>query len=129
MTTEPTVEQPDEDFAQLIVRIQDTHSVSQSEIARRLGITASAVSAWVTHKRGGGRGPSTATLHKLAAAFGIPEREVFDAARRTAPGPVSADVEARILGYFAELATEQQEIILIQVQALAEHNRRNGITR
>jgi transcriptional regulator with XRE-family HTH domain len=117
----------DEDLADLIKRIQDQHGVSQSDIARRLGISNSAVNLWVNRRRGSGRGPGSDTLRKLAAAYGIPEREVFAAAGRKQPGPVEPDAEARIVSLYRELTAEQQYILEVQMRALAEDNRHSGI--
>lgn len=119
------VEMPEraEDFAQLITRIKDTHGVSESEIARRIGVSAQAVNGWVNRTRGQKRGPNRETLRKLAATFGIPEEQVFTAAGRRAPGPLSPEAEERIQELYRGLTVQQQKDIEIQMRALAESNR------
>jgi transcriptional regulator with XRE-family HTH domain len=116
------------DLADLITGIKDQHSVNESEIARRIGISPAAVNAWVHRTRGGGRGPNRETLRKLAAEFAIPEQDVFDAVGRKKPGPVHPDAEQRLLELFKSLSAEQQEMMEIQLRSLVEHNLSNGST-
>lgn len=120
METSP---QPPEDLAQLIRRVMDEKGIAQAEIARRAGVSVSAVSTWVNRKRGAGRGPSRDILHRLAAALGEPERRVFEAAKRKTPGPISPDAEQNLLEYFRDLTEEQQHAKLVEMRALAEDNR------
>jgi transcriptional regulator with XRE-family HTH domain len=116
-----------EDFAQLIARIKDTYSVSDSEIARRIDVSPATVNAWVHRKRGGQRGPAREKLEALALAFPkFSRKEIFEAAKRRAPGPPSPDGEARIQALYRELTTDQQSTIEIQMRALAESNRTEG---
>lgn len=115
----------DDDLSTLIRRAQDQRpELSQSEIARRIGVSASAVNSWVTRKRGSGRGPNRETLTKLAEVLGIPEREMFAAAGRRLPGPTSPDTEQRILTYFRGLTADQQQWVEIQLRAVYEDNLR-----
>lgn len=114
------------DLADLIRRIMDEHNVTRSGIAARIGSTTSTVSAWTLRKRGAGsRGPNPDKLRALAEAFGIPEREVFAAAGRKVPGPLSPDKNERVLAVFAELTAEQQAAFEAQMKAVADLNRTN----
>jgi transcriptional regulator with XRE-family HTH domain len=114
----------DEDLSKLIRRIQGQRpQLTQSEIARRIGISPSAVNSWVSRKRGTGRGPNRETLSKLAGVLGVSEQEVFTAAGRKTPGHATPDKEQRIIEAFRGLTAEQQQIIEIQMNALLEHNR------
>jgi transcriptional regulator with XRE-family HTH domain len=122
-TPQEQPESHEEDLADLIQAVKDEHGVTDSDIARRLGITAATVNAWVHRKRGTGRGPKPATLRKLAAAYGVPEDRVFAAVGRARPGPLTEDATARLLRLFGELTAEQQEMYEIQVRATVEHNR------
>ncbi|TXS21642.1 XRE family transcriptional regulator [Streptomyces sp. ms191] len=111
----------------LIRRIQDQRpQLTQSEIARRIGISPAAVNSWVRRKRGTGRGPNRETLTKLAGVLGVPESEVFTAAGRKTPGRVAPDREQRIVDAFRELTVEQQEFVEIQIRALVDYNQKTG---
>lgn len=111
------------DLADLIRRIMDEHDVTQSYIAARIGVSVSAVSSWANRTRGGSRGPNQKTLRALADAFGIPVRDVFAAAGRKVPGPLSPDANERVLAVFAELTAEQQAAFEAQMKAVADLNR------
>ncbi|MEU1122171.1 helix-turn-helix transcriptional regulator [Streptomyces sp. NPDC005899] len=117
-------QQPAEDLAQLIARLKDTYGVSDSEIARRIGVAPATVNSWVHRKRGGTRGPNKEKLRALAAAFPkFTEAEIFAAAGRAAPGPLSDDARVRILALIEELTEDQQEMTEVQIRALVERNR------
>jgi transcriptional regulator with XRE-family HTH domain len=114
-----------EDFAQLLTRLKDTYNnVSDSEIARRIGVSPATVNAWVHRKRGGTRGPARETLQALAREFPkFTEAEIFAAVGRKTPGPLSPDAEERVQELFRELTAEQQETVETQIRALADKNR------
>ena len=116
-----------QDLAGLITSIKDKHNVTETEIARRIGVSPAAVNTWVHRKRGTGRGPNRETLRKLAQEFAIDEEAVFAAAGRRSPGPVSPEAEQRLLELFKDLTAEQQATVEIQLRGLVEHNQRNGI--
>jgi transcriptional regulator with XRE-family HTH domain len=118
-----TTEERTENLAQLIKRLKDTYNVSGSEIARRIGVSSSAVSGWTTGVRGGKRGPSRENLKALAREFPkFKEQEIFAAAGRQAPGPLSPDAEARILELYRELTPEQQKFTEAQLRAIRDLN-------
>jgi transcriptional regulator with XRE-family HTH domain len=122
----PVESQPErvEDFAQLIARIKDTYAVSNSDIARAIGVSPAIVSAWANRTRGIKRGPGRDTLRTLASAYPkFTEDEIFRAVGRKTPGPLSPDGEARIQELYRELTADQQSSIEIQMRALAESNR------
>lgn len=113
-----------EDLAQLIVRLKDTYGVSDSEIARRIDVSPATVNAWVHRKRGGQRGPAREKLQALAREFPkFTEAEIFAAAGRKTPGPLSPQAEERVQELYRELTAEQQTIIETQMRALVEMNR------
>ncbi|MFK0140646.1 XRE family transcriptional regulator [Streptomyces murinus] len=113
-----------EDLAQLLARLKDTCGVGDSEIARRIGVAPATVNAWVHRKRGTGRGPNRDKLRALAAAFPeFTEAEIFAAAGRETPGPLSPDAEARILELWRGLTQEQQRAKEVEMRALNEMNR------
>ncbi|WP_327246592.1 helix-turn-helix domain-containing protein [Streptomyces sp. NBC_01320] len=116
-------EQP-EDLAQLIARLKDQYKVSDSEIARRIGVAPATVNAWVHRKRGGTRGPNKEKLRALAREFPkFTEAQIFAAAGRKTPGPLDPDARERILALIGELTADQQEMTEIQIRALVERNR------
>lgn len=113
-----------EDLAQLLARLKDAYNVNESEIARRIGVAASTVNSWTNGTRGGKRGVRPGNIRALAEAFPkFTEEEIARAAGRVAPGPLSADAEARILELYRNLTEEQQKITEAQLKALNEMNR------
>ena len=113
-----------EDLAQLLARLKDTYGVSESEIARRIGVAPSTVNSWTNRTRGGKRGARPEKLRALAAAFPkFTEAEIFAAAGRETPGPLSPDAEARIVELYGRLTAEQQRMIEAQMRAVDELNR------
>ncbi|GAA2457277.1 XRE family transcriptional regulator [Streptomyces macrosporus] len=111
------------DLAQLIQWIKGATGDTDSDIARRIGAAPSTVNAWVHRLRGTGRGPKRETLRALAHAYNLPEDRVFAAAGRKTPGPLTPDQEAELLRYFRDLTEEQQQAKLVEMRALAQHNR------
>lgn len=122
-TPEPA---PTEDLAQLLRRVMAEKDLTQTEIARRIDVSVSIVSAWVNRKRGGKRGPSSDILNRLADALGEPRDRVFAAAARKTPGPLNPDQEQEVLAVFRELTKEQQTTKIVEMRALVEHNRSNA---
>ncbi|MES9804966.1 helix-turn-helix domain-containing protein [Streptomyces cinereoruber] len=113
-----------ENLAQLIKSIRDTYDVSESEIARRIGVAPATVNSWTNGKRGGKRGPNIEKLRALSQAFPkYTEERIFAAARRAAPGPLDEDSEARVLALFRGLTEDQQRAKLIEMAALNEANK------
>ncbi|MEU6496401.1 helix-turn-helix transcriptional regulator [Streptomyces sp. NPDC046984] len=113
-----------EDLAQLLARLKDTYGVNESEIARRIGVAPATVNAWVHRKRGTGRGPNREKLRALAEAFPkFTVDQVFAAAGREAPGPLSPESEERILDLYRGLTEEQQRAFEAQMRAVTELNR------
>ncbi|MFF8447916.1 XRE family transcriptional regulator [Streptomyces leeuwenhoekii] len=112
------------DLAQLLALIKDAYDVTETEIARRIGVAPATVNAWVHRKRGTGRGPNPDKLRALAAAFPrYSEDTVFRAAGRKSPGPLSSDAEARIIELWRGLTEEQQRAKEVELRALNEMNR------
>lgn len=115
-------EQPD--LADLITRIKDTHHVTETEIAKRIGVHLSSVNNWVHRKST----PRPEALRALAREFpDFTAEQVFAAAGRKTAEPVSPEAEQRLLKLFKNLTTEQQEMLEIQLRGLVAHNRQHGI--
>lgn len=113
-----------EDLAQLLARLKDEYGVSESEIARRIDVSAATVNNWVRRKRGTGRGPNPEKLRAIAREFPkFSEGEIFAAAGRKTPGSLTPAAEERLLELFRGLTAEQQEIKELELRALNEHNR------
>ncbi|MCQ6250856.1 helix-turn-helix domain-containing protein [Streptomyces malaysiensis] len=116
-------EERTEDLAQLLARLKSEYDVNESEIARRIGVAPATVNAWVNRKRGTGRGPNPVKLRALAQAFPkFTEAQIFAAAGRKAPGPLSPEDEEDLLKLFGRLTKEQQEMLKIQARALGDSN-------
>ncbi|MFD5031654.1 helix-turn-helix domain-containing protein [Streptomyces sp. NPDC058405] len=114
-------EENPEDFAQILARLKSEYDVSDSEIARRTGISVSSVNTWVHRKRT----PRIEAIRTLAKTFPkFTEKELSDAAGRATPGPLSPDRTARLLSYFEQLTEEQQELQEIQIKAVVDSNHR-----
>ncbi|MFF7561914.1 helix-turn-helix domain-containing protein [Streptomyces pseudovenezuelae] len=113
-----------EDLAQLLARLKDTYNVSESEIARRIGVAPSTVNSWTNRTRGGKRGARPEKLRALAEAFPkFTEDEIFAAAGRETPGPLSPEAESRILELWRGLTEDQQRAKEVEMRALNEMNR------
>lgn len=112
-----------EDLAQLLARLKDEQTLSDSEIARRIGVAPATVNAWVHRKRGTGRGPAQKNLEALIREFRLDRDAVFRAAARTSPGPYDAEAEARVLELYRGLTKDQQRAKEVEMRALNEMNR------
>lgn len=113
-----------EDLAQLLARLKSEYDVTETEIARRIGTGVSTVNSWANRTRGGKRGPNREKLRALAHAFPkFSEDEIFKAAGRESPGPLSPESEARILELYRGLTEEQQRMKEVEMRALNEMNR------
>ncbi len=111
-----TVDESGETLPQLIRRVQgDRPELTQTEIARRAGVSISAVNTWAL----GTRVPSRKSCDKLAEALGEPRERVFAAANRRTPGPLTPDAEERMLTLYRRLTAEQQRFVERQLAALA----------
>lgn len=118
--TPPTAE----DFAQILARLKSEYgSISDSEIARRVGVSVSTVNTWVHRKRE----PRPDSIRALAREFPkFSEADLFAAVGRQAPGPLSPDASERLLTLFGQLTKEQQELQEIQIKAVVERNHRTS---
>lgn len=111
---------PVEDFAQALAALKTEYQVSDSDIARTIGVSSAAVGTWV-HRQ---KKPRRASVVALAQAYPkFTEERLFAALGRQRPGPLSKDREGRLLELFRELTAEQQEMKEIEMGALAERNR------
>lgn len=110
---------PAEDFAQALAALKDEYKVSDSDIARAIGVSSAAVGTWV-HRQ---KKPRRASVVALAHAYPkFTEERLFAALGRERPGPLDKSAEERLLALFRELTAEQQEMKEIEMRALAERN-------
>lgn len=111
---------PVEDFAQALAALKDQFQVSDSQIARAIGVSSAAVGTWV-HRQ---RKPRRESLEALAEAYPTFGRDrIFRAAERETPGPLNASSEEEMLELFRELTADQQEMKKIEMRAIGERNR------
>lgn len=111
---------PIEDFAQALAALKAEYKVSDSDIARAIGVSSAAVGTWV-HRQ---KKPRRASVVALAAAYPkFTEERLFAALGRERPGPLSNDDEGYFLELIRGLTAEQQEMKKIEMRALVERNR------
>lgn len=108
-----------EDFAQLLKRLKDEYGVNETQVAKRLDVSVSAVNTW-SHRK---RTPRSDVLRRIASEFPkFTLEELFAATERVAPGPLSPDAETRILDLIRSLPRDQQEIAEAQLRAMHDLN-------
>jgi len=110
-----------ESFDDVLADIKDAEGVSDSEIARRMDLHVSTVNNWANGKAL----PRQNALLGLAALFPRYKRRLFAAAGRKPTAPLTPDKRERVLNMFDRLTEEQQEIMLIQGEALGDANRQS----
>ncbi|HQF64069.1 MAG TPA: helix-turn-helix transcriptional regulator [Anaerolineaceae bacterium] len=81
--------------------------ISQSELARRSGITRQSVINYLA-----GRIPNPTELKKLARGLRIPVADVFRAAGLLPPAPETDPITARAMELFASLSEAEQAEVL-----------------
>ena len=82
-------------------------NISQSELARRSGITRQSVINYLA-----GRIPNPTELKKLARGLRIPVADVFRAAGLLPPAPETDPITARAMELFASLSEAEQAEVL-----------------
>ncbi|MFE3169283.1 helix-turn-helix domain-containing protein [Streptomyces sp. NPDC059224] len=108
-----------ETFAQALAALKDEYGVKEPAIADRLGVHVSTVNNWAR----GLATPRPKYIRALAAAYPkFTEGRLFAAAGKRAPAPLSPDRRDAVLKVFDRLTEEQQAMVLIQANALADSN-------
>lgn len=107
-----------ETFAQVLAALKDERRVTETEVAKRLGVHVSTVNNWANGKAL----PRPAAVENLADQYPEFRKRLFDAAGRKVPAPLTPDRRERILANFDRLTEEQQEMFDVQVQAVADSN-------
>lgn len=109
----------DETFAQVLKRLMAEYKANQSDIARAVEMSPSAVSLWLRGKKT----PRDESIAKLAEAYPkYTVQRLTAAAGRRAPAPLTADRRDVVLDVFDRLTEEQQELLLVMAKAAAESN-------
>jgi len=108
-----------ETFAQVIAALKGHYGTNDSRIAAAIGAHVSTVNNWAHGKAN----PRPAAIRALAAAFPkFTEERLFAAIGKRAPAPLPPDGRAEVLEVFDRLTAEQQRMLLIQANALADTN-------
>lgn len=112
-----------DDFAQILKKLRDEYNVTETEVAQRIGAHVSTVNNWAHRKAR----PRPGAIRALAEAFPkFTEAQLFAAAGRKAPGPLSREAEERLLELFRGLTKEQQELKEVELRAINERNRQSS---
>ncbi|MER8219745.1 helix-turn-helix domain-containing protein [Streptomyces sp. NPDC094143] len=111
-----------ETLGQVLAAIKDELGLTETEIANRIGSHVSTVNNWA-HGKAFPREPA---LLKLAEAFPRYRARLFAATGKRSPAPLSDDRREAVLKVFDRLTEEQQQMLLIQANAVAEANDRQG---
>ncbi|MEU0671302.1 helix-turn-helix domain-containing protein [Streptomyces sp. NPDC006172] len=108
-----------ETFAQVLAELKDEYGVNDSRIAEAIGAHVSTVNNWANGKAE----PRPAAIHKLADRYPkFSTQRLFAAVGKRAPAPLTGDRRQAVLDVFDRLTKEQQEMLLIQANAVAESN-------
>jgi transcriptional regulator with XRE-family HTH domain len=112
-----------ETIAEVLEELEDEYGVNDTRVAERIGVHVSTVNNW----RLGKSQPRPAAIRTLAQAFPkFTEVRLFAAIGKRAPAPLTKDRREAVLGVFDRLTEEQQAMLLIQAQAVADSNDRQG---
>ncbi|MFF8485226.1 helix-turn-helix domain-containing protein [Streptomyces antibioticus] len=108
-----------ETFAQVLAELKDQYGVNDTQIASAIGAHVSTVNNWVNGKAA----PRPAAVHKLADRYPkFTTQRLFAALGKRAPAPLSPDRRDALLATFDRLTEEQQQMLLIQANAVADSN-------
>lgn len=103
------------DFSTWVTAELNRRDWSQSELARRGGVTPAAINRVIT----GDRKPGIDVCRAIAKAFELSEMEVFERAGIAAPNYDRAEIETKqLLADFYSLPDEDRQLILDQMRAL-----------
>ena len=87
----------------------DERRLTQSEFARRAGITAGVVSQWVH----GQRGPTPRSIKIIAEALRVPLNDVF-AAAGVAPDPEDTPEQRRVMGILKRVRLTDRRVTFLE---------------
>lgn len=108
----------DETFAQVLAAIKDDQDIKEPAIAERLGVHVSTVNTWANGKAV----PRPATVRALGDAYPKFRDRLLAAVGRKVPAPLTEGGRERVLRVFDRLTEEQQQMMLIQAEAVANSN-------
>lgn len=105
------------DFASWLEAEIQSRGWSQAELAKRARLNRAIVNKVLNRYSK----PSPETLQAIARALGYPQEFVFRKAGLLDDSPTEEDALTRLLNhYFAQLTPQEQQIILTQIEALAQ---------
>ncbi|WP_405960744.1 hypothetical protein OG235_27655 [Streptomyces sp. NBC_00024] len=108
----------DETFAQVLAALKDEYDVKEPAIAERIGVHVSTVNNWANGKAF----PRNPALLALGDAYPKLRNRLLAAVGRKAPAPLTQDGRERWLRTLDRLTEEQQHMLLIQAEAVADNN-------
>lgn len=91
------------DLGGYLARILGEKNMTPRQLAETADIPAAELSDWLTR-----RAIDPALLRRAADTLSVPTADLFEAAGRHVPGPLSRGQEQRILDLFRELEEEQK---------------------
>jgi len=106
-------------FADWLNEMMKQRNLSQSELARRAGISQSGISLILS----GERNPGSDVCRGIADALDLPPKTVFIEAGLFPPEPDFDPDAEEVLRLFRKLPPTEKDIILIQMRALARRER------
>jgi transcriptional regulator with XRE-family HTH domain len=121
--TPQAVPPTDETFAQVLAALKDAYGIKEPAIAERLDVHVSTVNNWANGKAN----PRAKYIRALAEAYPkFTEERLFAAIGKRAPAPLTPDGREAVLKVFDRLTEEQQQMLLIQANAVADSNDQQG---
>lgn len=109
---------PSETLAQVLIAIKDDSGRTEQQIADSIGVHVSTFNTWINEKAV----PRQPSLLKLASRYPDYKRRLFAAVGKRVPAPLPPDRKEALFATFDRLTEEQQQMLLIQANALADSN-------
>ena len=113
----------DEIFTRAMKRLRRELGMTQADLAEDTGLSVQMVAALEQ----GDRRPTTATIDKMCAVFGVQPSQLFAAGETT--GRKGGDRAGRVAGFVRQLALADQEDILAMVKHAVRISQRSGRKR
>lgn len=98
-----------------IKKYREARGMSQSDVARRLGVSRACVSLW---EHGESR-PKMGNVEALSGVFGVPVSTLVGDERHYAVSHIDPTEEERLLAAYASMSADRRAIALATVEAMA----------